>query len=57
VRLKLGLEDGVVVNVAPEYEDCRRVALEASIPLKEVYRAALAQFDADVSARPKNEGP
>jgi hypothetical protein len=57
VRLKLGLEDGVVVNVAPEYEDCRRVALEAAVPLKEVYRAALAGFDADVSARPRNEGP
>jgi hypothetical protein len=42
VRVKLGLLRGEVVNRAPEYEDCRRVAAAARVPLKEVYAGALA---------------
>jgi uncharacterized protein (DUF111 family) len=34
--------EGEVVNAAPEYEDCRRVAREAGVPTKEVFAAALA---------------
>jgi uncharacterized protein (DUF111 family) len=34
------------VNYAPEYESCRRVAQERSIPLKEVYAAVLAACQA-----------
>jgi uncharacterized protein (DUF111 family) len=30
------------MNVAPEYEDCRRIAREARVPLKSVYQAAIA---------------
>ncbi|MGB9662520.1 MAG: nickel pincer cofactor biosynthesis protein LarC [Moorellaceae bacterium] len=30
------------VNVAPEYESCRRVATEKNIPLKDIYAAALS---------------
>jgi len=41
VGLKLGMRGGTVVNRAPEFEDCRRVAEEAGVPLKEVYREAL----------------
>lgn len=41
VGLKLGMRDGTVVNRAPEFEDCRRVAEESGVPLKEVYRQAL----------------
>lgn len=41
VGLKLGTRDGTVVNRAPEFEDCRRVAEESGVPLKEVYRQAL----------------
>lgn len=32
-------------NVAPEFEDCRRLALDGGVPLKEVYRAALRAYD------------
>ncbi len=35
VRCKVAETDRIV-NVAPEYEDCRRIALERKIPLKEV---------------------
>lgn len=41
VRVKVGAWAGQVTNVAPEYEDCRRLAEEHAVPLKEVYQAAL----------------
>lgn len=40
VRVKLGELDGRVVQSAPEFEDCRRVAETGGVPLKEVYAAA-----------------
>lgn len=42
VGLKLGLAGGRVVNRAPEFEDCRRLAEATGAPLKEIYREALA---------------
>ncbi len=42
VRVKLGKWAGETVNLAPEYEDCRKVARTAGVPLKEVFDAALA---------------
>lgn len=41
VAVKIGLLDGRVVTVAPEYEDCARVAREAGVPAKEVYEEAV----------------
>ena len=43
VRIKLKYLSGDVVAVAPEYEDCRLLALESGRPLQEVYRVAEAQ--------------
>lgn len=40
VRVKLGRLRGDVVNLAPEYRDCRRLADERHIPIKQVYEAA-----------------
>lgn len=42
VTVKLGLRDGRIVNRAPEFEDCRKLAESGGVPLKEIYRAALA---------------
>lgn len=42
VRIKRGRLAGRVLAAAPEYEDCRRLALAAGVPWREVYRAALA---------------
>jgi uncharacterized protein (TIGR00299 family) protein len=52
VRVKEGLHDGRVVNRAPEFEDCRTLAVEKKVPLKEVQRAAL---QAAVKPRKKHE--
>jgi uncharacterized protein (TIGR00299 family) protein len=42
VRVKLGYLGEEVVRREPEYEDCRRIADEHGLPLREVYRAVLA---------------
>lgn len=40
VRVKLAYFGDRQVKSAPEYEDCRRLAAQHQVPLKEVYRAA-----------------
>ncbi len=36
IRFKFARLNNELVNITPEYEDCKRVALESKIPLKEV---------------------
>jgi pyridinium-3,5-bisthiocarboxylic acid mononucleotide nickel chelatase len=48
VRVKLGLLDGEVVNLAPEHDDCARAAEALGRPVKSIWAAALAA--AEVSA-------
>ncbi|MCL5037670.1 MAG: nickel pincer cofactor biosynthesis protein LarC [Chloroflexi bacterium] len=40
IRVKLGLIKDEVVNVSPEYGDCRRAAEKYNLPLKKVYEIA-----------------
>ncbi len=42
IRVKLGRGPEGTVNVAPEYEDCKRAAASAGVPLKVVYQDATA---------------
>jgi pyridinium-3,5-bisthiocarboxylic acid mononucleotide nickel chelatase len=42
VRVKLARAPDGTVNVAPEFEDCRRLAIERGVALKIVHQAALA---------------
>jgi len=44
VKMKLARRDGKVVNAAPEFEDCQRLAAEKSVPLKQVMAAATAAY-------------
>ena len=39
--MKIGRLGGKVVQAAPEYESCKKVAEQADVPLKSVYEAAL----------------
>jgi len=41
IRVKLGLLDGRVVNVAPEHDDCVAAARRTGRPVKELWAAAL----------------
>jgi pyridinium-3,5-bisthiocarboxylic acid mononucleotide nickel chelatase len=44
VPVKVSRLNGRVLNAAPEFEDCRRIALERGAPLKQVLAAAAAAF-------------
>src|SRR5881397_2722082 len=44
VKIKVSKLDGEVVNAAPEYEDCARIAREAEVPLKQVQAAAMKSY-------------
>jgi uncharacterized protein (TIGR00299 family) protein len=46
VRIKRGHLLGKPLSSAPEFEDCRRLALAHGVPWREVYRAALVQAEA-----------
>jgi uncharacterized protein (TIGR00299 family) protein len=45
VRIKVArLPNGLIANAAPEYEDCRRLATEHSVPLKQVMEEAMRAY-------------
>ncbi len=44
VRVKLGFRGDAVLNATPEFEDCRAIAAQAKVPLKDVQAAALAAW-------------
>jgi uncharacterized protein (DUF111 family) len=46
VRVKRARLAGRPLAAAPEFEDCRRLALASGAPWRDVYRAALAAADA-----------
>ena len=41
VEIKLGLLDGAIVQTAPEFESCRKLAERAGVPVKLIYEAAI----------------
>ena len=44
VRIKVASMNGTVSSYAPEYEDCRRIATEHRVPLKQVMQDALQAY-------------
>jgi pyridinium-3,5-bisthiocarboxylic acid mononucleotide nickel chelatase len=44
VRVKVARVNGRIENVAPEYDDCRRIAEEKGVPLKQVLAEAMFQY-------------
>ena len=44
VRLKVASMNGTITNYAPEYDDCRRIAVEHHVPLKNVMQEALQAY-------------
>jgi hypothetical protein len=52
VRIKIArLNSGVIANAAPEYEDCRKIAAQHSVPLKQVMEAAMQAYAATKEKR------
>jgi len=45
VRIKIArLNSGMIANAQPEFEDCRKIAAEQSVPLKQVTDAAMRAY-------------
>jgi uncharacterized protein (TIGR00299 family) protein len=44
IRIKVARLNGHVLNAAPEYDDCQRIAAEKNVPLKRVLAEAVFQF-------------
>jgi uncharacterized protein (TIGR00299 family) protein len=40
IRFKVARWEGKIVNFSPEYDDCKRVALEKGIPIRDVFEEA-----------------
>ncbi|MCL4545625.1 MAG: nickel pincer cofactor biosynthesis protein LarC [Chloroflexi bacterium] len=57
VRIKLGILNGQVVNVAPEFEDCARVARSNQVPEKLVFQAAIRAYDGTYFTSPQPHKP
>ena len=58
VRCKVARRGAAVVNVAPEFDDCARLAEQHDVSVKEVHAAAVKGYqDAGVSDRPAVSDP
>jgi uncharacterized protein (DUF111 family) len=53
IHLKLARWGGTIVNISPEYEDCKRLALEKGVPLKDIFEEAKRL--ADIFQRKKRD--
>ena len=41
VQVKMSSYNGAICNISPEYEDCRRLARQNSVPLKKVQQSVI----------------
>ncbi|MGA2429128.1 MAG: nickel pincer cofactor biosynthesis protein LarC [Candidatus Acidiferrum sp.] len=44
VRIKLSRVNGHILHVSPEFEDCRKLAVEKNVPLQQVINEALRRY-------------
>jgi pyridinium-3,5-bisthiocarboxylic acid mononucleotide nickel chelatase len=51
LTVKLGLLSGEVIQVAPEFEECRKAAEKAEVPVKAVYDAVLQAYYQGISQK------
>ena len=47
---------GKIANASPEYEDCRKLATEHSVPLKQVMQEAMQAYAADETKEADADG-
>ncbi len=51
VRIKISWFDGKIINISPEYEDCKKLAqAQPDIPLKHIYQEALQKGRATIKS-------
>jgi pyridinium-3,5-bisthiocarboxylic acid mononucleotide nickel chelatase len=46
VRIKLSRSNGHILHAAPEYDDCRKLAVEKQVPLQQIITEALRSYEA-----------
>jgi len=46
IRIKIGERDGRMITASPEYEDCKRAAIEHGAPIRRVHETALTVYRA-----------
>jgi uncharacterized protein (TIGR00299 family) protein len=44
IKVKIGKFNGDIKSISPEYEDCKKIAVEKGIPLKQVYNIISKEF-------------
>jgi hypothetical protein len=50
VRIKLSRSNGDILHATPEYDDCRKLAVESQVPLQQVISEALRAYQASGKA-------
>jgi len=45
VRIKVSRVNGRILHVAPEYDDCRKLAVEKNVPLQRVIAEAMRKYE------------
>ena len=43
-NVKVSMLNGRIINIAPEYEDCRRLAVEHNVPYKWIQSRVIQEF-------------
>lgn len=56
IRVKIGERDGRVITASPEYEDCKRAAIEQGAPIRRVHEAAQTAYRAAADDPGKSTG-
>lgn len=54
IEVKIGKLNGILKNISPSYEECRKIATRLNIPLKEVYQEA-EQATSDLLTKKTNQ--
>jgi pyridinium-3,5-bisthiocarboxylic acid mononucleotide nickel chelatase len=49
VRIKVSRVNGRILHVSPEYDDCRKLAVEKNVPLQQVINEALRRYGSETS--------
>ncbi len=44
VKVKIAYFGGEIINVSPEYDDCKKIAVQTGLPLKEIYYEVQSNF-------------
>ena len=54
IQAKRGYLNGTLLKTIPEYEDCKRLAEQNNVPLRQVYTEALSNLDSAINHHPNN---